>query len=503
MATKYTIETLSKYNIFDLRIILRDMGGTPMAMAKDALIKEIMKIQNKEITPKRSTRGRKAAVRAHTIDILDNKEDPTTEEKIEENKSAPSIINEMEINQDRSYPFDNIVEGEDPDHRYNRKAEVLVKDHADDGTDDTVCGVLEQHVDGYGFLRAQNYETNPGDTYVSAQTIKFFRLRKGDYVVGTAVRRQETGAASLSTIISVNGLAAFAPRRNFDDLIPCYPNERIALETPDITDNYTLRLTDLLCPIGKGQRGLIVSPPKAGKTTLLKKVAQAIEQNHPDIHLIVLLVDERPEEVTDFKRSVKGEVVYSTFDEPAEHHIRAAELVLWRAKRLVEIGKDVIILLDSITRLTRAYNQAVPSSGKILSGGIDPAALQSPKKFFGAARNIEEGGSLTILATALVDTGSKMDDVIYEEFKGTGNMEIHLLRSLAEKRIFPAIDLFRSGTRKDELQLSAKERDCAGQMRKFISGEDNVETLLDMIKRTESNEEFVDKFPAWVKLMEK
>ena len=262
-------------------------------------------------------------------------------------------------------------------------------------------------------------------------------------------------------------------------------------------------MMDLLCPLGKGQRGLVVAPPKTGKTTLLKNVAQAIETNHPDIHLIVLLIDDRPLEVTDLKSSIKGEVVYSTFDEPPEHHIRAAELVMWRAKHLVELKKDVVILLDSITRLTRAYNQVVPSSGKILSGGIDPAALQLPKKFFGAARNTKEGGSLTILATALIDTGSKMDDVIYEEFKGTGNMEIHLTRELAEKRIFPAFDLYRSGTRKEELLLTKKELDCSFLIRRFITQEEGVGSLIGMIGRTENNEEFVSKFPAWVKLMEK
>lgn len=369
---------------------------------------------------------------------------------------------------------------------------------------DTVSGVLEMHMDGYGFLRANNYESSPtGDTFLARQQVKYFGLRRGDFVVGRAERTRETGSSSLTEVLSVNGLPPRTPRRNFDDLTPCYPQERLSLERKDDENCFTLRMMDLLCPLGKGQRGLVVAPPKTGKTTLLKNVAQAIEANHPDIHLIVLLIDERPEEVTDLKSSIKGEVVYSTFDEPPEHHIRAAELVMWRAKRLVELEKDVVILLDSITRLTRAYNQVVPSSGKILSGGIDPAALQLPKKFFGAARNIKEGGSLTILATALIDTGSKMDDVIYEEFKGTGNMEIHLTRELAEKRIFPAFDLYRSGTRKEELLLSKKELDCSFLVRRFISREEGVESLISMIGRTENNEEFVAKFPAWVKLMEK
>lgn len=369
---------------------------------------------------------------------------------------------------------------------------------------DTVCGVLEMHMDGYGFLRANNYESSPvGDTFIARQQVKYFGLRRGDFVVGRAERTRETGSSSLTEVISVNGLPPRTPRRNFDDLTPYYPQERITLERKDDENCFTLRMMDLLCPLGKGQRGLVVAPPKTGKTTLLKNVAQAIETNHPDIHLIVLLIDERPEEVTDLKSSIKGEVVYSTFDEPPEHHIRAAELVMWRAKRLVELKKDVVVLLDSITRLTRAYNQVVPSSGKILSGGIDPAALQLPKKFFGAARNTKEGGSLTILATALIDTGSKMDDVIYEEFKGTGNMEIHLTRELAEKRIFPAFDLYRSGTRKEELLLTKKELDCSFLIRRFITKEEGVGSLIGMIGRTENNEEFVSKFPAWVKLMEK
>ncbi|MBO7377839.1 MAG: transcription termination factor Rho [Clostridia bacterium] len=363
-----------------------------------------------------------------------------------------------------------------------------------------VSGVLELHSDGYGFLRAKNYEASAnGDTFVSRQAVKANWLRRGDFVVGYAERTRETGSSSLTEILSVNGMPARTPRRNFDELVPCYPDARITLEHEK--DDLTLRMMDILCPLGKGQRGLIVAPPKTGKTTLLKRVAQAIGANYPDIHLIVLLIDERPEEVTDLTRCVNGEVVFSTFDEPAEHHIRAAELVMWRAKRLVELGRDVVILLDSITRLTRAYNQALPASGKILSGGIDPIALQAPKKFFGGARNIENGGSLTILATALVETGSKMDDVIYEEFKGTGNMEIHLTRELAERRIFPAIDLYGSGTRKDELLLTPKELECAYLVRRFLKNDDGVERLLDMFARTDTNDEFVNKVPAWLKLM--
>lgn len=467
-----TEEQLNRYGIMDLRKILREMNGTPGDKNKHELISEILAIDSGSIQPERNNRGRKPAL-SGVITALPNG-------KYGRNKdgSADAAKNNAD---GKNVPYD--------------VQEIRA---------DTVSGVLELHIDGYGFLRSKNYETSPsGDIFVSNQAVKQYRLRRGDFVVGHSERTREKGAENLTDVVSVNGNPPRYDRRNFDDLIPCYPTDRLTLENPEIKDSYTLRMMDLLFPLGKGQRGLIVAPPKTGKTTLLKKTAQAIESNYPGVHLIVLLIDERPEEVTDLRRSVKGEVVYSTFDEPAEHHIRAAELVMWRAKRLVEMGRDVVILLDSITRLTRAYNQAVPSSGKILSGGIDPAALQAPKKFFGAARNIEEGGSLTILATALIDTGSKMDDVIYEEFKGTGNMEIHLTRELSERRIFPAIDLYRSGTRKDELLLTPEERECADGVRRFLTREEGVETLIDMIKKTADNAEFVRKFPAWVKLMER
>ena len=277
--------------------------------------------------------------------------------------------------------------------------------------------------------------------------------------------------------------------------------ERFTLERSDAEDDLAIRSMDLFCPIGKGQRGLIVAPPKAGKTTLLKKIANSIGENYPKAHLITLLIDERPEEVTDIKESVKGEVVFSTFDETADHHIKVSELVMWRAKRLVEMGNDVVILLDSLTKLARAYNSSVPSSGKTLSGGIDPIALQPPKKFFGAARNIDKGGSLTIIATVLVETGSRMDDVIYEEFKGTGNMELQLSRQLSERRIFPAIDFYKSGTRKDELLLSKAELDCAYSLRRLLAEDRNAsENILDMMAKCENNADFVKKVPEWIKL---
>ena len=319
---------------------------------------------------------------------------------------------------------------------------------------------------------------------------------------GVAKVIREGESPSLQAVIAINDLEPklFLRRAYFDDLTPYYPTQRIKLETGEGGD-IAIRCIDLFSPLGMGQRGLIVAPPKTGKTTLLKKIAQSIEKNYPQIKLIMLLIDERPEEVTDMKRSVSGEVVFSTFDENAEHHVRAAELVINRAKRLVEVGQNVVILMDSITRLARAYNNIVESSGKTLSGGLDPAAMYGPKRFFGAARNIEDGGSLTILSTALIDTGSRMDDVIYEEFKGTGNMEIHLSRELSEKRIFPAIDLYKSGTRKEELLLSERELSAVYKLRKILAErEDATDSLLEMMKKAKSNDDFLSKLDVWLKL---
>lgn len=358
-------------------------------------------------------------------------------------------------------------------------------------------GVLEILPDGYGFLRGENYLSSPKDVYISPTQIKRFRLDQGDKIKGIArFPKEDARFPGLIYVGAVNGeLPEKAyKRRKFDDLTPIYPDERIRLET--VPTEYAMRMIDLICPIGKGQRGMIVAPPKVGKTTLLKKIANSITANHPEIELIVLLIDERPEEVTDMKRSIKGEVIYSTFDELPEHHVKVAEMVLERAKRLVEHGKDVAILLDSITRLARAYNLVIPSSGKTLSGGIDPAALHKPKKFFGAARNIEHGGSLTILATSLIDTGSRMDEVIFEEFKGTGNMEVHLDRSLSEKRIFPAIDINKSGTRREEKLLSPEELATTFTLRKALSSMpvgEVTEQVINQMLLTKNNEEFITK----------
>lgn len=369
-------------------------------------------------------------------------------------------------------------------------------------------GILEIHPDGYGFIRVRNCEHSEKDVYVSAIKIRKAGLRQGDMIKGIVKVAYDNKPAALLIINTINGVPAeeLRKRPRFDDLVPIYPDERLKLENARSKNDFAIREIDLIAPIGKGQRGMIVSPPKAGKTTLLKKIANSISENYPDVTLMVLLIDERPEEVTDMQRSIKGEVIYSTFDEMPEHHTKAAELLLSRAKRLVENGKDVVILMDSLTRLARAYNLTIPPTGRTLSGGIDPGALHSPKSFFGSARNIENGGSLTIIATALVDTGSRMDDVIYEEFKGTGNMEIHLDRKLSEKRIFPAIDLNRSGTRREDLLLSQDELEGVWTMRKILSSGDTesaAENLLQMLVKTSSNAEFIEQLKLQMRLIDK
>ena len=361
-------------------------------------------------------------------------------------------------------------------------------------------GILEVMPDGFGFIRCENFLPGDNDVYVAPSQIRRFNLKTGDIIVGN--RRVKTAAekfAALLYIRNVNGypISVVERRPNFEDLTPVFPNQRLHMEVPGKSST-AMRIVDLLSPIGKGQRGMIVSPPKAGKTTLMKQVAQAVTSSQPEIHLIILLIDERPEEVTDIKESVVGdnvEVIYSTFDELPDRHKRVSEMVIERAKRLVEHGRDVIILLDSITRLARAYNLVVPPSGRTLSGGLDPAALHMPKRFFGAARNMREGGSLTILATALVDTGSRMDDVIYEEFKGTGNMELVLDRKLSEKRIFPAVDILKSGTRRDDLLLTAEEAEAVDIIRKAtntLKPEEAVEKILELFARTKNNWEFAE-----------
>ncbi len=360
-------------------------------------------------------------------------------------------------------------------------------------------GILEVMSDGYGFIRSENYLPGDDDVYVAPSQIRRFGLKTGDIVAGNMrVKNPNDKFGALLYVKTINGMAPAdaIKRKNFEDLTPIFPDEKLKLETAG--GSIAMRIMDLMCPVGKGQRGMIVSPPKAGKTTLLKDVAKSITKNNPEMHLLILLIDERPEEVTDIKESIEGEqveVIYSTFDELPEHHKRVSEMVIERAKRLVEHGEDVIILLDSITRLTRAYNLTVQPSGRTLSGGLDPAALHMPKRFFGAARNMREGGSLTILATALIDTGSKMDDVVYEEFKGTGNMEMVLDRKLSEKRVFPAIDIPKSGTRRDDLLLEPYELEAINVMRKAFNGlkpEEAVEKCLDIFVRTRNNDEFIE-----------
>ncbi len=406
---------------------------------------------------------------------------------------------EIDINNSEMYRAE---EKELIERQYDENGEPIVDYKLTNEGDEIVEGILDILPDGYGFLRGDNFLSSDKDVYISMVQIRRFRLDTGDIIKGISRYREGEKFPSLIFVGEVNGEhpEKAMKRKRFDELTPIYPNERLKLETE--TNEYAMRIIDLMSPIGKGQRGMIVAQPKVGKTTLLKKVANSISKNNPEIELIVLLIDERPEEVTDMKRSIKGQVIHSTFDELPEHHVKVAEMVLERAKRLVEHGRDVVILLDSITRLTRAYNLVIPSSGRTLSGGIDPASLHKPKKFFGAARNIEFGGSLTILATALIETGSRMDDVIFEEFKGTGNMEVHLDRKLSERRIFPAIDINKSGTRREDLLLSPQEKDTVFSLRKAMNSmpvADVTEQVISYMTQTKNNEEFVEKIENYLK----
>lgn len=445
---------LENYTIVELRQLAKEKG-----------VKNVSKLKKEEI-----------------IELLSNTE---TDESAQES----------EKNELKNYNV-NVIE-----NSINEPADGTYK--LTNADDEIVEGILEVLPDGYGFLRGENYLSTPKDVYISPIQIRRFRLDKGDKIKGIArLPKEGEKFPALIYVGEVNGEAPEKAyrRQKFDDLTPIYPEERIRLETTPT--EYSMRIIDLMSPIGKGQRGMIVAQPKVGKTTLLKKIANSITTNNPEIELIVLLIDERPEEVTDMKRSIKGDVIYSTFDELPEHHVKVAEMVLERAKRLTEQKKDVVILLDSITRLARAYNLSIPSSGRTLSGGLDPSALHKPKKFFGAARNIENGGSLTILATALIETGSRMDDVIFEEFKGTGNMEVHLDRKLSEKRIFPAIDINKSGTRREELLLDPKELETVFALRKAMSTmsvADVTEELIKQMIATKNNSEFLDKMAYFLK----
>ncbi|WP_029230932.1 transcription termination factor Rho [Butyrivibrio sp. VCB2006] len=478
---------------------------------------ETLKLNDlREIAKSRGIKGATSLKKSEIIDIMcemDEKENAQKQaqkakeaDKEESLKPAPKKKN-IVVTTGKPSPKseDNGSEARKPER--NDKAERVekperpaeaAKEEDDLADGDDANGILEVMQDGYGFIRCENYLPGENDVYVAPSLIRKFNLKTGDILKGRCRAKKETDKfAALSRLDSVNGYRPEVAmgRWNFENMTPIFPNSRIRLEQPG--SSVAMRIMDLISPIGKGQRGMIVSPPKAGKTTLLKDVAKSILKNDSNIHLIILLIDERPEEVTDIKESIEGpnaEVIYSTFDELPEHHKRVAEMVMERAKRLVEHGKDVAILLDSITRLTRAYNIVVPPSGRTLSGGLDPAALHMPKKFFGAARNMREGGSLTILATALIETGSKMDDVIYEEFKGTGNMEMVLDRKLQEKRIFPAINIPKSSTRREDLLLSAEELAAINSLRKGFNGmkaDDAVDQCINLFSKTRNNTEFV------------
>lgn len=468
-----TRETYTEMTLVDLKNKAKELG-----------IKNISKMKKNEI-----------------IDEL-VKVTPNTIEKngvILTEKIAPKAKEQVNVNNSSSNSHETREGYSMTDEEKEEKKERLKVMINESGSSKGVLEVQENN--NFGFLRCNNYLTGENDIYVSPSQIRRFNLRTGDEVQGK-VREAKDGEKfkALLFVEKVNGdnPEKAIGRKSFETLTPIYPNERLHLETSNEKD-LSSRLMDIICPIGKGQRGIIVAPPKAGKTTLLKKVAQNITKNHPDVKLIVLLIDERPEEVTDMKRSINGDVIYSTFDEEPQNHAKVAQMVLERAKRMVEQGKDVVILLDSITRLSRAYNLTITPTGRTLSGGLDPGALIMPKKFFGAARNIEEGGSLTILATALVETGSRMDDMIFEEFKGTGNMEVHLDRRLQERRIFPAIDIYKSGTRKEDLLLSEEEKEVAFAIRKVMYRDGNIENitenLINMLSKTKNNKEFIQVFP--------
>lgn len=460
-------EELKLKTLEELREIGKEAGIKSVTRyRKSELIEEILNIDEKK----------KEEIKEIDEDLKEEEE----EEEVAEEPKKPEVMKLNDIDADK-----------------RERIQELIQDS------DTVEGVFELvENQSYGFLRLDNYQQGQRDIYVSPSQIRRFLLRTGDKIKGKARYPKETEKyKALIYLQEINGMLPerVFGRRPFESLTPIYPNKRLSLETTG--NDIATRIIDIIAPIGRGQRGLIVAPPKAGKTVLLKKIANAITQNHPDVDLIVLLIDERPEEVTDMQRSIKGEVVYSTFDEEPSNHTRVAELVLERAKRLVELKKDVVILLDSITRLARAYNLTISPTGRTLSGGLDPGALIQPKRFFGAARNIEEGGSITILATALVETGSRMDDVIFEEFKGTGNMEVHLDRKLQERRVFPAIDINKSGTRREDLLLNQEESLAVVSVRKLLANEttqEATERLLTAMMRTRSNKEFVNVFPKQI-----
>ena len=482
IAEKYAsaYEYIDGLSVYEVRNIARELGvRSPTTAKKGELVGLIIGVLSGSFSPERKTTNKGAPPKGAKVPDAVMQE---IKKRIQEADSK------------RDYP-----EPQEGDEGVELSFHDSGESEGERGFEDIYGGVLEMHPQGYGFLRAENCEPGKKDVFVPGPVIRRYGLRSGDYVHCYVRQNRESGSPAVEEIVSVNGkfVKGEIARRDFDEMTPRYPDTRIELGN---SGKLSLRCIDLMCPIGKGQRGLIVSPPKAGKTTLLKDIAGAIAVEYTNIHLIILLIDERPEEVTDIKESIpQAEIVYSTFDESPEHHVGVSKLILDRAKRLAEGGRDVVILLDSITKLARAYNNVVAPSGKILSGGLDPAALTAPKKFFGSARCFQEGGSLTILATALVDTGSRMDDVIYEEFKGTGNMEIHLSRELAERRIFPAIDVYRSGTRKEELLLDAEELACAYAVRRAFAKENATEGLFELMKKTKSNRDLAATVGEWSK----
>jgi len=475
-------ELLESKVLSDLKVIAKQLNisGTSK-IKKDELVTRILK----EV----SNNGMGVSEGSKTIAV--------EEIKVSEEKIRKELEEKVAVREEGKIKEAVKVEEKVVEEKKKEEKQRIVRKPKIEVYEEKMKGILDILADGYGFLRASGYLAGPNDIYVSQSQIRRFRLRQGDEVYGQV--RPPKESEKYNALLRIEKVNEEEPefirsRVPFERLTPIYPMDRLRLETNE-SDNISPRIIDLIAPIGKGQRGLIVSPPKAGKTTILKDLANSVSTNNPEVYIMVLLVDERPEEVTDMERSVKGDVISSTFDRPSDNHIQVAELVLQRAKRLVEHGKDVLILLDSITRLARAYNLSIPASGRVLSGGVDSSALFPPKRFFGAARNIEGGGSLTILATALIETGSRMDDVIFEEFKGTGNMEINLDRELADKRIFPAIDITRSGTRKEELLMDKEEARIVWKLRRLIHQKEPevaLEQLIDYIKNTKSNKDFLN-----------
>lgn len=487
------LDELGSKTLNQLRDIAKEIGIKSVSKYKK---NELIELINENIKKEESIEIKTNTVQEKKIEKNENVEnksyvkpyekrntDRNTENRYQRNENKSSNTEYVNVRNNKGYYTPKIVE------------ESKIVDEFNTSKDDEVMGVLEILPDGFGFLRGSNYLSTEGDVYVSPSQIRRFNMKTGDKVKGIT-RHPKTGEKFRALLyvqkINDENPETAIQRKAFELLTPIYPEERLTLERSQ--SDIATRLIDLISPIGKGQRGLIVAPPKAGKTSLLKNVANSIAKNHPNVELIVLLIDERPEEVTDMRESINGDVIYSTFDQVSSHHVKVAEMVLNRAQRLVEHGKDVVILLDSITRLARAYNLTISPTGRTLSGGLDPGALHGPKKFFGAARNIRQGGSLTILATALVETGSRMDDVIFEEFKGTGNMELNLDRKLAEKRIFPAVDIYKSGTRREDLLLTEEEKTALWKLRREMSNNSVLEVtdkVIELLKKTKNNDEFI------------